>query len=186
MAAFSMILNSISVGMIPVPGTALDEAIRTGVDSLKRGRAKSKALVIITDGENHTGDPLAAARYALDEGVTIFTVGIGSEDGVPLPEKDSKGKNKGFKTDRDGKTVITRLNSEILRSVALKSGGGFFAGPEGISRVAELIEKMEKSDLGSRAVVSYEERYQYVVFLSFLFFLIEMLVSERRKRTVGA
>jgi len=179
-----MVLDSLSVGMIPVPGTALEEAIRMGVLSLKRGRAKTKVLVLITDGEDQAGDPNEALDLAIKEGVRIFTVGIGSREGVPIPLKDTNGKIRGYKTDREGKRVLTRLHSEVLEHISLKSGGGYFTGPDGIKNVTDQIEEMEKSDIGSRHMTLYEERFQYFVALALLFLIAEMLIPERVARQV--
>ncbi|MCK5513335.1 MAG: VWA domain-containing protein, partial [Deltaproteobacteria bacterium] len=116
--ACKMFLDYIDTDLIPVPGTAIAEAIRTSLKSFNKRERKSKALIIITDGEDHEGEPIDAAKEAKKEGIKIFTIGVGREGGAPIPLKDGSG---GFKKDRKGDMVITHLDEITLQKIALET-----------------------------------------------------------------
>ena len=118
--ACKMFLDYIDTDLIPVPGTALADVIRTALTSFSKQERKSKALIMITDGEDHEGEPLEAAKEAKKEGIKIFPIGVGQEEGAPIPLKDGSG---GFKKDPRGDMVITHLDEVTLQKIALETGG---------------------------------------------------------------
>ena len=174
-----LFLENLDVGMIPRRGTNIAQAIRTSVDAFEGHVKKSRAVILITDGESHEGEALEAAEHARKNGVNIYCVGIGSAEGMPIPLEDGK-----LLKDRQGNTVITRINGEMLRKIALKTGGAFTGGKgsglqlEKIYR--EYIQMMEKRSLESARKKRYTHRFQWVLALALIFLLIEFLISERK------
>ena len=146
-----MFLNSISTESVPVQGTAIGEAINTAVRSFSAQSEKSRAVVIITDGENHEDDPVAAAKQAAKLGVRIFTIGVGSPEGQPIPVDGE------LLRDRNGEIVVSRLDEKVLQDVA-EAGNGVYvrAGNRefGLAPVVERIRQMDEEEFSS---VIFEE-----------------------------
>ena len=182
-SAAKMLLGSIDTGTIPKPGTALGDAIRTGIKSFPEKERKHKAMILLTDGEDHESDPLGAAKEARKEGVRIYTVGIGNPEGEPIPLLDEKGKFSGYRKDKSGQTVMSKLDEMLLQKIALETGGRYFRATGSdveLDRIYEDIAGMEKKELKSTTYIKYENRYQYFAFLALLLLLFELLLSERR------
>jgi Ca-activated chloride channel family protein len=178
-----MFLSSINPGIVPKQGTAIASAIELGVNSFSPQLDRSKALVIITDGENHEKDPLKSAQIAVDKGVTIHTVGIGSSEGVPIPIE--VGGKKEYLKDIDGKTVITKLDDEILKSIALATGGKFVRASNtnlGLSTIFEDIQQMAKQDLEGTLFSEYDEQFQFIAILALLLLVLDLIILERKNR----
>ena len=114
--AAKMFLESIGPGMVPVQGTNLGAAINKAAESFNKEQGKNKAIILITDGENHEPDAIEAASAASSAGIMINTIGIGSENGVPIPYIQN-GLIKGYKKDKEGNTVITKLNADMVDAV---------------------------------------------------------------------
>lgn len=181
--AARLFLNDVSVGSVPQPGTALAEAIRTAMRSFVSKELKHKTLILITDGESHEGDALEAAREAAQEGVVIYTVGIGSPQGAPIPEYDAQGNRIGYKKDRSGQIVTTRLDVETLQKIAFETGGKFYISTTGNAELEKIyaeISAMEKKQLSSREFTQFEDRFQIFLAAALLLFMGEALMSERR------
>lgn len=184
-AAAAMFLDVVNTSWIDMQGTALGEAIRQSVKAFKSETKKFKVMVLITDGEDHEGESevVSAAKEAAKEGARIYTIGIGTESGVPIP-LTSQGGNVVYKKDRDNNLVMTRLNSEILEKIAIETNGKYFhSGTDlDLSMIYSEISKMEKKDLGMNKLALYEERYQIFLALALFFLLIEFLIPERINR----
>jgi len=175
-SAVRMILASVDAGSIPAPGTNIGAAIEAAVKAFEKSRAKTKAAIVITDGENLEGDVDAAVEKAVDAGLVIFTVGIGSEAGAPVPELDDSGAVVGYKTDEKGATVITRLDAGSLRRIAETGGGEFYVSRGRSLDLSDLVgrlKKMEKTDITSREFTEYEDRYQPLVLAALLLLAAE-------------
>ena len=125
-AAARLFLAGINPGMVPTQGTAIGEAINLCVTSFGESK-KSRAIIIITDGENHQDDAISAAKKANDNDIRVYTVGIGSPDGAPIP-LIINGNNAGYKKDKDGSTVITKMNPEALQEIATAGEGVYVNG----------------------------------------------------------
>lgn len=184
-AAAKMFLSTISPGMVPTQGTAIAEAIGMASGSFKQDD-RSKALIIITDGEDHEGDALKAAREAAEMGIRIYTIGMGSPEGTPIPMYDQNGNQTGFRKDRQGQTVISRLNETILQQIA-SAGNGIYiratTGRDGLSRIFEEIDQLQKTEIDSPQMFSeYEDRFQYFIALGLLFLLAEFFIQEKKSR----
>jgi Ca-activated chloride channel family protein len=182
--AFGMFVDYLDPDLIPVPGTAIADAIKVSLGAFDRRERKSKALILITDGEDHEGEVLEAAKEAKKEGVQIFPIGIGKEEGAPIPAQDGVG---GFKKDSWGDMVLARLDETSLQRMALETGGTYVRSVTGdmdLERIYKegIREKMEKKELRSTRRKRWEERFQWPVFLGLLVICLEFFLPERRRR----
>ena len=178
------LLASMGPESIPVPGTALGEALRKGLELFPDEEKKHKVMVLITDGEDHLGRPVEVAREAAGKGVIIHAVGIGSMQGTPIPVFDSEGRAQGFKKNRAGEVVMTRLDESTLRKLAEETGGTYHRASPGESELEGIygeVAAMDKKQLASIQVAQYEERFQIPVLLGLALLLADVLVAERRR-----
>jgi Ca-activated chloride channel family protein len=171
-AAAKMFLASISTDMVPTQGTAIGKAIDLAVESFGKDEGKNKAIVIITDGENHEDDAIAAAETAVEKGITIHTIGMGSENGAPIPIYKNEVK-EGYRKDKDGNTVVTKLNEPMLQQIA-GAGSGIYVratnSDAGLKNVLDAIDKLEKKQFESKMFSDYEDRFQWFVAAALVFF----------------
>jgi len=182
--AARMFVDVLDVDLIPVQGTAIADAIQTATAAFRPGERRYKVLVLITDGEDHEGNVAAAAGAAAAEGITIYTVGVGSPGGEPIPLRNARGDIIGYKEDREHRKVTSRLGETDLETVALATGGRYFRStPEGLElhRVYEEISRMDQRTLSGRTMSAYEERYQFPLGTAILFLLVEAALGERRR-----
>ena len=182
--AARMFLDSMDASLIPQPGTAIGEAILKASGSFVEKERKNKVLILITDGEGHEGDPLEIAKVAAREGVVIYCVGIGSSKGVPIPLEDERGMDRGFKKDRDGEVVMTRLDELTLEKIALETGGKYYRASSGeveLDKIYEDISKMEKKALSSKQFAQYEDRFQGLLAVALLVLVLEVLIPEAKR-----
>lgn len=178
-----MFLSSISPNMVPKQGTAIGAAINLGVRSFSPGEGKSKAMIIITDGENHEDDPLKAAEEASKAGIVIHTVGIGSSNGVPIPMVIN-GK-KDYLKDRDGNIVVTKLDEDILKKIALSTNGNYVRASNsniGLDEIYGQIKKMKKQDLESTMYTEYNDQFQIFAAIAFFLLIADFMIMERKNR----
>lgn len=174
-----MFLNSISTESIPIQGTAIGDAISTAVRGFSAQSKHSRAIIVITDGENHEDDAVAAAKQAAEAGIKVYTIGVGSADGQPIPM------NGELLKDKDGNIVVTRLDEETLRKVASAGGGAYVhAGNDefGLTPIISDIRKMEDEEYNSVVFEEYNEQFMYFLGIALVFFVLEMLVGDRRAR----
>lgn len=182
--AAKLYLDALEPGLIPEPGTAIDRAMEVAMRAFESAEKKYKVLVLITDGENHGSAVDPYIEQAEREGVVIFTVGIGSPDGVPIPLYDNFDRQTGFKKDRSGDVVVTRLDEVTLEKIALQTGGKYYratTGEQELKRIYEEIAQMEKKELGSVRFTQYEDRFQYFLAAGLLLLIVEILLPERKK-----
>lgn len=174
-----MFLNTISTESVPIQGTAIGEAINTAIRSFSAQSEKSRAIIIITDGENHEDDPVAAATQAAEMGIRVFTIGVGSPEGKPIPM------DGGLLKDRDGNIVVTRLDESVLQEVA-KAGNGLYvrAGNSefGLNPIIDDIRRMEDERYSSIVFEEFDEQFMYFMAIALFFFVLEMLVCDRRSK----
>ncbi|MFH1777146.1 MAG: VWA domain-containing protein [Candidatus Omnitrophota bacterium] len=181
---FLLSLDNLNTEIIPKGGTSISSAIREAVKSYEGGQKKYKILVLITDGEDHAGDPVKAAEEAKKEEIKIFCIGIGTNEGELIPITDESG-NKSFLKDKQGNVVKTRLDEVTLQKIALNTGGSYVRarGAEfGLDLIYEQkLAKMEKRELESKMRKQYEERFQIPLFVAFVLLLICPIIVPRRK-----
>jgi len=183
-SAAKLFLGIIDVDLIPQPGTAVGSAIEASVKAFNSEDRKHKVLILITDGEDHETDPLEAAKIAEQQGVKIYTIGIGSPQGVPIPEYDRYGRSSGFKKDRQGGVVTTKLDVLTLQKIAFQTGGKFYQATTGEAELDEIykeISELEKKELVSKQFSQYEDRFQIFLIIGFLLLILEMFIPENKK-----
>lgn len=182
--AVKMFLSAIGPDVISRQGTAIGAAIDLAMNSFTQDSEKNRAIVIITDGENHEDDPVAAATRANEKGIIIHTLGIGLPQGAPVPlTQDAAGTS--FRKDRQGNTVISRLDEEMLQKIAAAGGGKYIRSTQsriGLNALYDEINSMEKEEMDTRIYSEYDERFQYMAGLALLLLLLEFFVLERKNR----
>ena len=174
-----MFLNSIDTGSIPIQGTAIGDAIRLSIKSFSAQSEKSRVIIVISDGENHEDDPVAAARQAAEIGIKVYTIGVGSAEGQPIPMDGA------LLRDQKGEIVVTKLDEKTLRDIAKAGSGAYIhAGNEefGLNPIVQDIRRMEDEEFGSIVFEEYDEQYMYFFGIALLLFVIEMLIGERKPR----
>jgi len=181
--AFRQSLDAIDVNIIPQGGTALAEAIETALAAFKEGD-NYKALVLLTDGEDHDSGALEAAKKAAAAEMQIFPVGIGTADGELLRVKDATG-HSDYVRDEQGNVVKSHLNEELLRDIAKETAYGIYVRLQGAKTIETLyqqgLSKLPKSEHQEKLVRRYRERYHWPIALACILLVIEMLFPERKR-----
>lgn len=183
-AACKMLLEAMDVHSVNVQGTSLTAALETAAKSYQQLERKHKVLILLTDGENQQGDPVAAATEARREGIRVYTVGIGSPEGEPIPVLDRNGNQVGFRKDQNGEVIVTTLDEGTLQKIALETGGKYFRATPGeleLDKIFDEISSMEKKDLEGTLVTRYDDRYQWPLALAIFLILLEFFLPERKK-----
>lgn len=195
-SAAKIFLDAIDVETAPVPGSALGTAIQMADKSFSDiedeseslrpvgKNASNKVLVLITDGENTEGDAFAAATDAAKNGVIIYTIGVGSPTGSPIPEY--KNGQQDFKRDNEGNVVVTKLDEESLVKLADIGHGKYYratTGGDELVKIFEDINKLQKREIGVKQFTEYESRYQYFLFAALLLLVSEIFISEKKSNT---
>jgi Ca-activated chloride channel family protein len=172
-------LSSISPDIVPKQGTAIGKAIALATRSYTLQSDKSRALIIITDGENHDDDAVAAATTATENGIVIHTIGIGSVEGQPIPTKN------GMLKDKDGNIVVTKLNEAVLEEIAAAGLGSYTHATNadlGLDKVVDSINSMEKQEMNAIVFEDFNEQFMYLFVFTLFFLIIEMFIVERKNR----
>jgi Ca-activated chloride channel homolog len=181
-SAAKLFLPSIEPDMIPTQGTAIGAAIDLAVKSFTENEKKNKALIIITDGENHEDNAIEAAKNAAESGVITYTIGMGSPEGAPIPVYHN-GVRADYKKDENGNTVITKLNEAMLREIAANGKGEFIRATnsdDGLSLILDKVNKMEKKEFGSKVYTEFDDKFQYFLTAGLLILILEFFVSRRK------
>lgn len=182
-SAASLFLNAADVTSVPSQGTSIAEAIYLSLKSFNFEDPAKKAIVIITDGEDHEGAIFNAVDEAYKKGVKIFTMGIGSPAGAPIPIYDARGNKVGYKSDSQGNMVLTKLDETTLREVAARGGGAYYRITPGGSELDELIgglSEIEKTEFGSKIISDYEDRYYFFLIPGIILLFLELAIPEKK------
>jgi len=182
---FQISLNDLNIGTIPRGGTNIAKAIREAIKDYGEISSKHKAIIIVTDGDNLEGDPIAAAREAYEKGIKIFTVGIGSADGELIQMRNQQGELV-FLKDNKGNIVKSRLNERLLKEIALVTGGVYVkaSGSQfGLDLIYDQeISRFEKREIEAKMEKKYHERFQFPLGFAALLLVIETCITTRRKQ----
>lgn len=181
--AARMFLEVLDTNSVSRPGTNLAAAIRTALAGFAEAQDKYKAIVLVTDGEDHSGAALKAAEEAARRGIRIYTIGVGAERGEPIPLSTENG-GGGYKKDDVGEIVMTALDVETLERIALTTGGEFHRATTGeleLNRIYESLGELEEREIASRAFTQYEDRFQVPLALALLLLLIDFVLPERAR-----
>ncbi|MEI6501253.1 MAG: VWA domain-containing protein [Armatimonadota bacterium] len=187
--AVQMFLDSIEQQSSPQPGTALSAAIREAAASLATSESKHRAIVILSDGEDHVTDTLAVAERSVREtAATVHVIGFGSPQGEPIPLTDQKGNLQGFKQDEKGQTVLSKLGDEELRKLADIGKGMYYRALDqgAVDELASRLEALEGAQVGSMIYTEYGERFQWPLGLALLLLALEAVLPDRARRRVHA
>lgn len=184
-SALKMFLNYLSPEIMSTPGTDIATAIKTARLSFERVSKNNKPiLIIISDGESFENDPIKSAEVAYKKGISIYTLGIGSENGEPIPIFDKTNKLIGYKKDKDGNIILSKLNQSMLKDIALTTNGNYFNSNLGafvIDKIYNEISLNEKKQLEDTLLKLHIDRYQWVLGLAFFLLLLEKFLSDRKK-----
>lgn len=197
--ATKMFLDQIGTDLISQQGTAIGDAIAKGMATLGYSEEedsdppqwepnKSRAIVIISDGENHEDDALEAAKEAADQGVMVCCIGIGTTSGSQIPIVDRSGKVTDWRKDIDGNVVITKLNEEMLRDIASAGNGIYTHAGNSNAAVEETLKQLSKLNsqkFGAAQFASYKSQYQYPLAAGLFFLLLEVFIFERRNPRIN-
>tara|TARA_R110002050_G_scaffold300621_1_gene471005 strand:- start:34853 stop:35890 length:1038 start_codon:yes stop_codon:yes gene_type:complete len=183
-AAAKLFTNSLSTNSVNNQGTSIGAALEMSLQSFDYSTKTSKAIIIVTDGEDHEEDAIKLAREAKERGVTIYTIGMGSAQGAPIPVYRN-GVQLGYKKDKDGNTIITKLNEAMLTDIADIGGGKFFRannGNIGLRTILEEINKLETTEMESKIFSDYEDRFQYFLLAALMLLILEIIWPEKRMK----
>ncbi|MBQ7018902.1 MAG: VWA domain-containing protein [Bacteroidales bacterium] len=175
-------LNTIGTESVPVQGTALGDAINTAIKSFSseaQMQEDNKAIILITDGENHEDDPVEAARMAAEVGIRVFCIGVGSPEGKPIPY----GPDGELMKDREGNIVVTKLDEKILEEVAAAGEGAYIRAGNaefGLNPIIDELKQLQEQQFKSVVFEDFEEQYMYFFAIALVFLLLEFLVGNRR------
>lgn len=186
-SAAKLFLNTINTNMVPTQGTAIGSAIDLGMKSFDFKDGTGKAMIIITDGENHEDDAVAAAKNATDKDVTVHVIGVGSPEGAPIPIYEN-GRQVGFHTDSAGKTVVSKLNEDMGKEIAAAGNGAYVRATNansGLGIVMDQIEKIQRKTVDSKNFKDFEDRFQFFLGFAFLLLVVEFFISNRKSQRLS-
>jgi Ca-activated chloride channel homolog len=181
---FLLALDDLSTSTIPRGGTSISSAIREAMKTLNGVDQKYRILVIITDGEELEGSAIKAAEEAKKEGIRIYCIGVGTTEGEIIPTMDDRGERT-YLSDRDGAIVKTKLNEDLLKEIAIATGGNYVrttSAEFGLSLLYDKsISKLEKHDIETKMRKNYQERFQIFIAAALVLLFLEPLISERKR-----
>ena len=181
-AAAKMFLQNMNTDMLSSQGTAIDEAIQLSRTYFNDAEQTNRVLVIISDGEDHNDLNLDVAKAAAKEGIKIFTIGVGSEKGGPIPLKRN-GVVMRYKKNQKGETVITKMNSNTLTAIAEEANGLFIQGQntkQVTEKIAEILNKLEKKEFEAKEFSEFKDQFQWFLGLGLFFLILDVLFLERK------
>ena len=174
-----MFLETITPSLISTQGTDIKAAINLAMRSFTPNEGVGRAIVLITDGENHEGGAIEAAKEAADKGVRVFVLGVGSPDGAPIPA----GETNEFRRDKDGNVIVTRLNEQMCQEIA-KAGNGIYVRVDNTNRAEKAlnaeIAKLAKADVETQIFTEFDEQFQVLAWLALILLAAEVMLLNRR------
>lgn len=183
-AMIKMYLKGIDTDIISTQGTDIGGAIALASESFSEDAKSEKALILITDGENHEEDAINNAEEASENGITIHTIGLGKKEGVPIPFFDRYGR-KGFKRDQNGNMIVSKLNEQLLNDIAAAGKGQYVHASNygfGLDRIYKQLQGLEKAEFAEKVMVVAEDDFQFYLWLALLFLTIEFLILPRKNK----
>ena len=175
-----MFLETINPSLITTQGTDIGAAIRLAMKSFTPQEGVGRAIIVITDGENHEGGAVEAAQEAAEKGMQVFVLGVGSPDGSPIPAEDG---SNNFRRDKDGNVIVTRLNEQMCQEIA-KAGNGMYIRVDNTNSAEKVlnneIAKLSKADVESQVYTEFDEQFQALAWLVLILLVVEMLILERK------
>lgn len=182
-SAANLLLDIVDVESVPNPGTAIGTAITQALKSFNVEDPSTKVLVIITDGENNSGDAIEQAKEASGKGVLIYTIGMGSPTGAPIPIYNAAGQQVDFKRDRSGNIVLTKLDEISLQEIASIGKGRYYRATntqDELDAIYKEINALQKRELGTKQFTEFDDKFQYFLLAALVLLLIEVILSDKK------
>ena len=181
-ASAKMFLQNMNTDMLSSQGTAINEAINLGRTYFDDEEQTNRVLIIISDGEDHSEDTVLVAEDANEEGIKIFTIGVGSAKGGPIPIKRN-GVVLNYKKDKEGETVITRLDESSLKNIADEANGEYIKGDntnQVVEEIREILNKMDKTEFEAKQVSEFKDQFQWFLGFGLFFLFLDIFFLERK------
>ena len=181
-ASAKMFLQSMNTDMLSSQGTAINEAIELSRNYFNDDEQTNRVLIIISDGEDHNDLSVEVAEAASEEGIKIYTIGVGSEKGGPIPLKRN-GVVMSYKKDQNNETVITKLNEETLRLIANEAKGGYINGSQTadvVEQIRAVLSAMDKKEFEAKEFAEYKDQFQWFLGIGLFFLILDVLLLERK------
>jgi Ca-activated chloride channel family protein len=182
--ALKMFLQSVETGSLPMGGTQISDAIILASKAVEKELSSGKVMILISDGEDHESKIKEAINEAKKSGLKIITVGIGTQEGSPIPVKDGNGAVIEYVRDISGKVVVSKINSALLKSVASETGGKYFdaSGKDISGELSKAVKDLEKSKNEISERDGKIDRFQIFLFAALILLFIELLFPIKRLR----
>lgn len=184
-AAANLFLNAVDFNSVPQPGTAIGPALDLALKSFRYDDNTKKAIVVITDGEDHEGNIDAALDEAKSKDVSIYTIGFGSSVGVPIPVYDDSGVQRGYKKDNQGNIVLTKLDEAILKTISEKTNGKYYRGTnteDELDAIYNDLAKIQQSEYGTKRITEYEDRFYYFLIPAIMILIGEFFITSNKSK----
>jgi len=178
-----LFLDAITTSIVPEQGTAIGAAINLATKSFSPNFVGSKAIIVITDGENHEDDAVGAAKSAFEKKIIVNTIGMGLPQGAPIPMGATGSRD--FLKDRSGNIVVTKLDESMLTQIANAGGGTYIRANNtevGLNDLFNQIGKMEKTELESREYSEYNDQFPLFLSLALAMILLDFMVLDRKNK----
>jgi len=185
-AAAKMFLQNANTDMVSSQGTAINDAIERALSYYDNDEQTNRFLVIVSDGEDHEENTLELAKEAAEKGIKIYTVGIGTAKGGPIPLKEN-GRVTGYKKDSKGMVVVTQMNEQILRDIANAGNGKYINGnktQQTIASIEEVLEKAEKNEFETKQFSDYEDQFQWFIGIGLLLLIVDVTLLEKKTKWI--
>jgi len=182
-SAAKLFLSTVNTSIIPTQGTKIGNAIDLCVKSFDQENNQNKAIIIITDGENHDEEAISSAKIAQEQNIYIHTLGMGLTKGGPIPIYNKYGSTSEFRKDREGNIIITKLNETILKEIAQAGMGTYIRAnnsKSGLSVLFDEINKMEKKEIGTMIFTNYKDRFQIFIGISLILLILNLIILQRK------
>ena len=184
-SAAKLFLSTVNTGIVPTQGTEIGKAINLSIQSFDMDNGQNKAIIIITDGESHDEKAIESASKANELGIIVHTLGMGLTKGGPIPIYNQYGTQIGYRKDKEGNTVVSKLNENLLIQIANEGKGTYVRANNsqaGLSKLFTEINKMEKKEIGTMIITEYKDRFQLFIALAILLLIIDLILLERKNK----
>ena len=184
-SAAKLFLSTVNTNIVPTQGTEIAKAIDLSIQSFDMENAQNKAIIIITDGESHDEKAIESAEKANELGVFVHTLGMGLSKGGPIPIYNKYGNQTGYRKDKEGNTVVSKLNENLLMQIANTGKGTYVRANNskaGLSSLFAEINKMEKKEIGTMIFTEYKDRFQLFIGLALLLLITDLLLLGRKNK----
>jgi Ca-activated chloride channel family protein len=189
-SAANLFLSTVNTESIPQPGTDIASAIDLATNSFKKSSEEMQiVIIIITDGEDHEGGVDRAIESAVNQDVVIYTIGMGSANGAPIPVYDNSGRRTGYKKDSEGEVVLTKLNEEMLKNIAAQGNGKYYystGDQDELNMIYSDLAGLDKTEFGSKRITEYEDRFYWFLIPAVLLLFIEFFITDRKLKWASA